>query len=102
MLKNAIVLDPKSAATSSFIFLHGLGDSGHGWADIWRQRMSCLFPQTRIICPNAPSMPVTINQGVRMPAWYDIAHLGTEPTHEDSPGMLSSAKLGKSLFINAI
>ena len=26
----------------------------------------------KIVCPNAPSMPVTLNKGYVMPAWYDL------------------------------
>ena len=38
--------------TSSVIFLHGLGDSGHGWA-AQAQALARQFPRTRFILPHA-------------------------------------------------
>jgi len=39
--------------------------------DIIRRSM----PHIKFILPTAPAIPVTINHGMRMPAWYDISHL---------------------------
>jgi predicted esterase len=46
------------------IFLHGLGDSGHGWSQAdWN------LPFAKLIFPNAPDRPITVNGGARMPGW---------------------------------
>ena len=71
-----LVLEPPSgaAATSSVIFLHGLGDTAEGWQEI-AELLQRSLPDTRWVLPTAPSRPVTINQGMEMPAWYDIVSL---------------------------
>lgn len=52
------------------IWLHGLGASGHDFEPIVPE-LGLNLP-VRFIFPHAPSMPVTINGGYVMPAWYDI------------------------------
>lgn len=62
--------------THVFLWLHGLGDSGHGHGDVVRM---LSFPdpvRPRFILPHAPSRPVTVNMGTVMPAWYDIRAIG--------------------------
>lgn len=53
------------------IFGHGLGDTPHGWADVchyWSKKL----PHVEFILPQAPTIPVSLNHGMEMPAWYDI------------------------------
>lgn len=57
-------------ATHSIIWLHGLGADGHDFEPIVNELE--LEKAIRFIFPHAPSMPVTINNGMTMPAWYDI------------------------------
>lgn len=53
----------------------------------------------KVICPHAPSLPVTLNFGLQMPAWYDIFALSSD-ARQDEPGILqASNELGK--FIDA-
>ena len=54
----------------SVIWLHGLGADGHDFEPIVGELK--LNVPVRFIFPHAPEMPVTINNGMRMPAWYDI------------------------------
>jgi len=55
------------------VWLHGLGADGHDFEPI----VSFLgLPMVRFVFPNAPARPVTINGGMVMPAWYDVASLG--------------------------
>ncbi|OXA38967.1 Acyl-protein thioesterase 2 [Folsomia candida] len=71
-LLRPIVLPSVVKQTSTIIFLHGLGDTGQSWADI----LPMVRPShTKIICPNAPVQAVTLNQGVVMPAWFDLRPL---------------------------
>ena len=58
-------------ATHSVIWLHGLGADGHDFEPIVDELT--LEQNIRFIFPHAPSMPVTVNNGMTMPAWYDIA-----------------------------
>jgi len=57
-------------STHSIIWLHGLGADGHDFEPIVDELT--LTRNIRFIFPHAPSMPVTINNGLTMPAWYDI------------------------------
>lgn len=58
-------------STHSIIWLHGLGADGHDFEPIVGELK--LQQSIRFIFPHAPEMPVTINNGMRMPAWYDIS-----------------------------
>ena len=57
-------------AAYSVIWLHGLGADGHDFEPIVNELS--LTQNIRFIFPHAPEMPVTINNGMIMPAWYDI------------------------------
>ena len=42
----------------------------------------------QVICPTAPMLPVTLNGGMSMPAWYDILSLDeADPHREDMEGV---------------
>lgn len=62
------IADDKSE--HSVIWLHGLGADGHDFEPIVAELN--LNQPVRFIFPHAPEMPVSINNGMRMPAWYDI------------------------------
>jgi phospholipase/carboxylesterase len=59
---------PKAAV----IWLHGLGADGRDFAAIVPELNLRNCPPIRFVFPNAPSLPVTLNGGYVMPAWYDI------------------------------
>ena len=61
-------------ATGLVVLVHGLGDSAHGWTDVAEQ-MSRALPHVAFVLPTASEMPVTLNGGMVMPAWYDIVGL---------------------------
>lgn len=77
-------------ADAAVIWLHGLGADGNDFAPIVPELR--LPPQmaVRFIFPHAPSIPVTINQGYVMPAWYDIRSL-TDDRRVDEAGLRQSA-----------
>lgn len=92
-----IIVEPKSAATHSLIWLHGLGADGNDFVSI----ASVLdFPKevaVRFIFPHAPIRPITINGQMRMRGWFDIYHLD-RLTQEDLEGMQASQKLIEGLI----
>src|SRR5678815_1552807 len=68
----AIEIETAPNPDASVIWLHGLGDTGDGWSQVVP---GLALPQTmrvRFVFPHAPKMPVAINNGYVMPAWYDI------------------------------
>ncbi|TYC62539.1 carboxylesterase [Marinobacter sp. BW6] len=58
--------------TAAVIWLHGLGASGHDFEPVVPELGLPDDAAVRFIFPHAPNLPVTINGGMSMPAWYDI------------------------------
>jgi phospholipase/carboxylesterase len=72
---------------AAIIWLHGLGADGYDFAPV----VEAMQPlaHIRFILPHAPRMPVTINGGYVMPAWYDI--VGTDiASRQDTQGICNS------------
>ena len=98
-LLETIQIDSTSSPTVSVIWLHGLGADGNDFAPIARELDLRGCPGIRFIFPHAPTMPVTINGGYVMRAWYDI--LGTDLVRrEDEAGLRKSQKLVEQLIAN--
>lgn len=57
---------------ASVIWLHGLGASGHDFEPVVPEFRFARQRPVRFIFPHAPEIPVTVNGGMVMPAWYDI------------------------------
>lgn len=86
---DAIELETGPNPAASVIWLHGLGADGHDFEPIVPELR--LAKPVRFVFPHAPIRPVTINQGMRMRAWYDIFQFGGGP--EDDAGIRASQKL---------
>jgi phospholipase/carboxylesterase len=67
-----VELEPATAAKASVIWLHGLGADGHDFVPIVPELDLPADKAIRFVFPHAPSLPVTVNNGTVMPAWYDI------------------------------
>ncbi len=74
----AVEIEPTQSATASVIWLHGLGADGHDFAPIVPELHLPKDLAVRFIFPHAPSIPVTINNGWEMPAWYDILEMNID------------------------
>jgi predicted esterase len=96
----AVTLPPLKAHKGTVIFLHGLGDSGHGWED-GMQFVQQINPHIKFICPHAPNRRVTINFGAAMPAWYDITSLDGKGT-DDVKGLEESEKTIQDIIAQEI
>jgi phospholipase/carboxylesterase len=73
----------------AIIWMHGLGADGNDFVPLVRELDLEGLPGIRFIFPHAPTMPVTINGGYVMRAWYDI--LGTDLVRrEDEAGLRAS------------
>jgi len=64
-----------SSPDAAVIWLHGLGADGHDFAPIVDQLRLPGSLGIRFLFPHAPAIPVTVNGGYVMPAWYDIYKL---------------------------
>jgi phospholipase/carboxylesterase len=76
---------PRPRAT--LVVMHGLGADGNDFVPIARELDLAEAGAVRFVFPNAPVMPVTINNGYRMRAWYDILGPGSP---EDEAGLRRS------------
>lgn len=89
------------APNASVIWLHGLGADGHDFAPIVPQLQLPTSPGIRFIFPHAPAIPVTVNGGYVMPAWYDIYEMDID-RKVDYDQLLASAKAVEELIEHEI
>jgi phospholipase/carboxylesterase len=83
--------------TASIIVLHGLGADGNDFVPIAEELDLRAVGPVRFVFPHAPTMPVTINGGYVMRAWYDI--LGTDlARREDEAGLRRSQAMVEALI----
>ena len=68
----SVEVNPEAPSVASVIWMHGLGANGYDFASVPPQLGLPSELAVRYVFPHAPSIPVTINQGCIMPAWYDI------------------------------
>jgi phospholipase/carboxylesterase len=86
-----VELNPDGNADASIIWLHGLGANGHDFVSVVPElRLPSMLP-LRFVFPHAPSIPVTINSGYVMPAWFDVMVLGQERSFNATQLLASSA-----------
>jgi len=71
------------------IWLHGLGADGHDFEPIVPQLVRPEWPALRFVFPHAPVRPITLNNGLPMRAWYDIAGFDLAQ-RQDEPGIRTS------------
>ncbi|ELT93210.1 hypothetical protein CAPTEDRAFT_20690 [Capitella teleta] len=94
MAAQPVVVNATAKHTASVIFLHGLGDTGHGWSQAFSMMKR---PYIKYICPTANVMPVSLNAGFRMPSWFDIK--GLDPMAEqDEKGINEASDIVQSLI----
>ena len=91
--------DAGAPAAASIVVLHGLGADGNDFVPIAQQLDLSAIGPVRCVFPSAPVLPVTINGGYAMRAWYDIhppSANGTRP--EDEAGLRQSQALVQQLL----
>jgi phospholipase/carboxylesterase len=82
-------LTTHQSPTASVIWLHGLGADGHDFVPIVKELYLPPSMAVRFVFPHAPMQPVSINNGMVMRAWYDIATENLEGK-PDNKGVLQS------------
>lgn len=94
---DTIEIESASNPTVAVIWLHGLGADGNDFVPIVNEIDLSGLPGIRFVFPHAPTMPVTINGGYIMRAWYDI--LTTDiARREDENGLRASQKKVEELI----
>jgi len=87
-----VEIEPAGPARFSVIWLHGLGADGHDFEPIVPE-LGLEDAAVRFVFPHAPAIPVTINGGMVMPAWYDITNLDLARRHDEAGIRRSAAAL---------
>jgi len=87
-LLETLEIETAPSPRAAVIWMHGLGADGHDFAGIERE-VTPPGAAVRYVYPHAPMMPVTINNGYVMRAWYDVFGVGGE-RREDEAGVRAS------------
>jgi phospholipase/carboxylesterase len=85
----SVIVETSPNSKFSVIWLHGLGADGYDFVPVVRELNGLGIPPTRFIFPHAPQIPVSINGGMVMPAWYDIKNVDLM-RQEDETGLRQS------------
>lgn len=90
-LLQCVEVEPPGQARSAVIWLHGLGADGHDFEPVVPYLSIPESAGVRFVFPNAPQIPVSINLGMVMPAWYDITEADLRKRHDET-GVRRSAE----------
>ncbi len=96
-----IEIESAPQPTASVIWLHGLGADGNDFANLVPELDLTGCRPIRFVFPHAPTLPVTINGGYVMPAWYDIRGADLI-SRQDVEGIQKSAQAIAALIENEI
>jgi phospholipase/carboxylesterase len=99
-------------ATAAIIWMHGLGADANDFVPLVPE-LDVGGLSIRFVFPNAQVMPVTINGGMAMRAWYDILHMdlggvarddgsSSGIPREDAKGLRSSQALVEALIAHEV
>lgn len=85
----------------AIIWMHGLGADGNDFVPLVKELDLAGLPAIRFVFPHAKAIPVTINNGYVMRAWYDI--VGTDiARREDEAGLRSSQAQVEALIAREV
>lgn len=85
-----VQVETGSSPENCVIWLHGLGADGYDFLPIVKELQKLGVPTTRYVFPHAPQIPVSINGGYVMRAWYDIKNVDLQ-RQEDESGIIESS-----------
>ncbi len=88
-LPDCVEIQTHRAPAASVIWLHGLGADGYDFVPVVKELEALGAPALRYVFPHAPMIPVTINDGFVMRAWYDI-RTADLARREDEAGIRAS------------
>ncbi|WP_104204985.1 alpha/beta hydrolase [Billgrantia saliphila] len=98
-----LIIEPKSgrSADACVFILHGLGADGRDFEPLVPALPLKAGLDVRFILPHAPRLPVTINGGMVMPAWYDIHEMSLD-RRVDTAQLVASAERIQALVSEQI
>ena len=92
-LLDCVEVEPEAEANAAIIWLHGLGADGHDFPPIVPELGLPNGHGVRFVFPHAEPMPVTVNGGMVMPAWYDILGMDFERRVDEAGVRASAARI---------
>lgn len=84
-----LIIDSPAKADACVIWLHGLGADRYDFVPVVEALRLPPGHAIRFIFPQAPTRPVTINNGFPMPCWFDI--LGLAPARIINTGQMDES-----------
>lgn len=96
--QDSIVIETADQVRFAVIWLHGLGASGDDFVPVVDELKKSAPFGIRFIFPNAPMIPVTVNGGYIMPAWYDILSMSGLSREVDHQGIMDSIGIVQQLI----
>lgn len=91
----AIEQETRPNPDAAVIWLHGLGANGYDFAPIVPELNLPAELGIRFIFPHAPSIPVTVNNGYVMPAWFDILEMDIDRKVDSDQLLVSAAAINR-------
>lgn len=96
-----IQIETTANPSAAVIWLHGLGADGNDFAGLVPELDLSACPAIRFVFPHAPDLPVTVNGGYVMPAWYDI-YAPDLVKRQDEAGIRTSEKAIQALITREV
>jgi phospholipase/carboxylesterase len=97
MSQDFIEVETGPSPVATIIWMHGLGADGHDFEPIVPELVRRGDRSLRFVFPHAPVRPVTLNNGYRMRAWYDIINL-QRTAAQDEEGIRASHAIVETLI----
>ncbi len=97
MSQDFIEVETGPSPVATIIWMHGLGADGHDFEPIVPELARRGERSLRFVFPHAPVRPVTLNNGYRMRAWYDIINLQRSAA-QDEQGIRASHAIVEGLI----
>ncbi|RDB28982.1 Acyl-protein thioesterase 1 [Hypsizygus marmoreus] len=97
---NVVTIPARQTQTATIIFIHGLGQSNVTWRMVAAEALSPSLPHVQWLFPQASKRPVSMNQGLRRPSWFDIARLPPSPNEFDEYAISESIGLIEDLILS--
>ena len=97
MSQDLVEVETGPNPVGTIIWMHGLGADGHDFEPIVPELVRPGERALRFVFPHAPVRPVTLNNGYRMRAWYDIVSI-QRGSAQDEAGIRASHGIVESLI----
>ena len=83
---------PGEPCDGAVVWMHGLGADGHDFEPIVPHLRLPAGLRVRFVFPHAREIPVSLNMGMVMRAWYDLRGVSLERIEHDEAGVRRSAE----------